>query len=50
MRTGTAKRTSSPATSSTWAWVGNYGHLKYRLVFLAPIPADRAVRVDIQKI
>jgi nitrate reductase alpha subunit len=30
--------------------VGNYGHLKYRLFSWQPIPADRAVRVDIQKI
>jgi DMSO reductase family type II enzyme molybdopterin subunit len=30
--------------------VGNYGHLKYRLFSWQPIPADRAVRVDIEKI
>jgi nitrate reductase alpha subunit len=30
--------------------VGNYGQLKYRLFSWQPIPADRAVRVDIQKI
>jgi len=30
--------------------VGNYGHLKYRLFSWQPIPADRAVRVDIQKL
>jgi nitrate reductase alpha subunit len=30
--------------------VGNYGHLKYRLFSWQPIPADRAVRVDVQKI
>jgi anaerobic selenocysteine-containing dehydrogenase len=29
--------------------VGNYGHLKYRLFSWQPIPADRAVHVDIQK-
>ncbi len=29
--------------------VGNYGHLKYRLFSWQPIPADRAVRVDIEK-
>jgi len=31
-------------------FVGNYGHLKYRLFSWQPIPADRAVRVDVQKI
>jgi len=30
--------------------VGNYGHLKYRMFSWQPIPADRAVRVDIEKI
>jgi DMSO reductase family type II enzyme molybdopterin subunit len=30
--------------------VGNYGQLKYRMFAWQPIPADRAVRVDIQKI
>jgi nitrate reductase alpha subunit len=30
--------------------VSNYGHLKYRLFSWQPIPADRAVRVDIQRI
>ena len=30
--------------------VGNYGQLKYRLFSWQPIPADRAVGVDIQKI
>jgi anaerobic selenocysteine-containing dehydrogenase len=30
--------------------VGNYGHLKYRMFSWQPIPADRAVRVDVQKI
>jgi len=29
--------------------VGNYGQLKYRLFSWQPIPADRAVHVDIQK-
>ncbi|MBW2418683.1 MAG: molybdopterin-dependent oxidoreductase [Deltaproteobacteria bacterium] len=29
---------------------GGYGHLKYRAFAWQPIPADRAVRVDIQKI
>lgn len=29
--------------------VGNYGHLKYRLFSWQPIPADRAVRVDVEK-
>jgi DMSO reductase family type II enzyme molybdopterin subunit len=29
--------------------VGNYGHLKYRLFSWQPIPADRAVRVDLEK-
>jgi DMSO reductase family type II enzyme molybdopterin subunit len=28
---------------------GNYGHLKYRMFSWQPIPADRAVRVDIEK-
>ncbi|MBI5506066.1 MAG: molybdopterin-dependent oxidoreductase [Deltaproteobacteria bacterium] len=30
--------------------VGNYGQLAYRLFSWQPIPADRAVRVDLQKI
>lgn len=30
--------------------VGNYGHLKYRLFSWQPIPADRAVRVDVHKL
>ena len=30
--------------------VGNYGQLTYRLFSWQPIPADRAVRVDVQKI
>jgi DMSO reductase family type II enzyme molybdopterin subunit len=30
--------------------VGDYGHLKYRMFSWQPIPADRAVRVDVQKI
>jgi DMSO reductase family type II enzyme molybdopterin subunit len=30
--------------------VGAYGHLKYRLFSWQPIPADRAVRVDVEKI
>jgi DMSO reductase family type II enzyme molybdopterin subunit len=30
-------------------FVGNYGHLKYRLLSWQPIPADRAVRVDVEK-
>jgi DMSO reductase family type II enzyme molybdopterin subunit len=30
--------------------VGNYGHLKYRMLSWQPIPADRAVRVDVQKV
>jgi DMSO reductase family type II enzyme molybdopterin subunit len=29
--------------------VGNYGHLKYRMFSWQPIPADRAVRVDVHK-
>ncbi len=31
-------------------FAGGYGHLKYRLFSWQPIPADRAVHVDIQKI
>jgi len=31
-------------------FVGNYGHLKYRLFSWQPIPADRAVRVDVEKV
>ncbi len=30
--------------------VGNYGHLKYRPLSWQPIPADRAVRVDVEKV
>jgi len=30
--------------------VGDYGHLKYRMFSWQPIPADRAVRVDVQKL
>jgi anaerobic selenocysteine-containing dehydrogenase len=30
--------------------VAGYGHLKYRLFSWQPIPADRAVRVDVQKV
>jgi len=30
--------------------VGDYGQLKYRLFSWQPIPADRAVRVDVQKV
>jgi anaerobic selenocysteine-containing dehydrogenase len=30
--------------------VGNYGQLKYRMFSWQPIPADRAVRVDVQKL
>jgi anaerobic selenocysteine-containing dehydrogenase len=30
--------------------VGNYGHLKYRLFSWQPIPADRGVRIDVQKV
>ncbi len=31
-------------------FAGGYGHLKYRLFSWQPIPADRGVRVDIQKL
>jgi hypothetical protein len=34
-------------------WLGfasGYGHLKYRPLSWQPIPADRAVRVDLEKI
>ena len=31
-------------------FVGDYGHLKYRAFSWQPIPADRAVRVDVEKI
>jgi len=31
-------------------FVGKYGHLTYRIFSWQPIPADRAVRVDVQKI
>jgi DMSO reductase family type II enzyme molybdopterin subunit len=30
-------------------FAGGYGHLKYRLFSWQPIPADRAVRVDVEK-
>jgi len=30
--------------------VAGCSHLKYRLFFWQPIPADRAVRVDVEKI
>jgi DMSO reductase family type II enzyme molybdopterin subunit len=30
--------------------VGNYGHLKYRMLSWQPIPADRAVGVDVEKV
>jgi DMSO reductase family type II enzyme molybdopterin subunit len=30
--------------------VGNYGHLKYRLFSWQPIPADRGVRVDVERV
>jgi anaerobic selenocysteine-containing dehydrogenase len=30
--------------------VGDYGHLKYRVFSWQPIPADRAVRVDVEKV
>jgi hypothetical protein len=29
---------------------GGYGHLQYRPLGWQPIPADRAVRVDVEKI
>jgi DMSO reductase family type II enzyme molybdopterin subunit len=31
-------------------FAGGYGHLKYRIFSWQPIPADRAVRVDIEKV
>jgi len=31
-------------------FAGGYGHLKYRLFSWQPIPADRAVRVDVEKV
>ncbi|MEE8385074.1 MAG: molybdopterin-dependent oxidoreductase, partial [Dehalococcoidia bacterium] len=31
-------------------FAGGYGHLKYRLFSWQPIPADRAVRVDLEKV
>ena len=31
-------------------FAGGYGHLKYRVFSWQPIPADRAVRVDVEKI
>ncbi len=31
-------------------FVGKYGHLNYRIFSWQPVPADRAVRVDVQKI
>jgi nitrate reductase alpha subunit len=30
--------------------IGNYGHLKYRPFSWQPIPVDRAVRVDLEKV
>ena len=30
--------------------VGGYGHLQYRVFSWQPIPADRAVRVDVERI
>jgi anaerobic selenocysteine-containing dehydrogenase len=30
--------------------VGDYGHLKYRILSWGPVPTDRAVRVDVQKL
>jgi DMSO reductase family type II enzyme molybdopterin subunit len=32
------------------AFVGNYGHLKYRMFSWQPVPADRPIRVDVQKV
>jgi nitrate reductase alpha subunit len=29
---------------------GGYGHLSYRILSWQPIPSDRAVRVDVQKL
>jgi anaerobic selenocysteine-containing dehydrogenase len=31
-------------------FAGGYGHLTYRILSWQPIPADRAVRVDVEKI
>ena len=31
-------------------FAAGYGHLKYRLLSWQPIPADRAVRVDVEKV
>jgi hypothetical protein len=31
-------------------FAGGYGHLKYRVFSWQPIPADRGVRVDVQKL
>jgi hypothetical protein len=31
-------------------FAGGYGHLKYRVFSWQPIPADRAVRVDLEKV
>jgi hypothetical protein len=31
-------------------FAGGYGHLKYRPLSWQPIPADRAVRVDLEKV
>jgi anaerobic selenocysteine-containing dehydrogenase len=31
-------------------FAGGYGHLKYRVLAWQPIPADRAVRVDLEKV
>jgi DMSO reductase family type II enzyme molybdopterin subunit len=39
-----------PGHTKHLGFAGGYGHLKYRLMSWQPIPADRAVRVDIQKL
>jgi hypothetical protein len=31
-------------------FAGGYGHLKYRPTSWQPIPADRAVRIDVEKL
>jgi anaerobic selenocysteine-containing dehydrogenase len=31
-------------------FAGGYGHLKYRLFSWQPIPADRAIRIDVEKV
>jgi len=31
-------------------FAGGYGHLSYRILSWQPIPADRAVRVDVEKV